>query len=161
MAKSIFILLAAVAVAQSIYFYPQMPEVMASHFGGSGQPNGWMTRNIFVGLYLGMIALLVFIFILIPKFPVRLRNIPNRDYWMADERKAETIEYVNNAAIRMGIATMALMVFVMQYAFEANLQQEPRLSGNAGWALVLYFLFLAVWLVKFLKRFWTIPDQSR
>ena len=161
MARSIIILLAAVAVAQSIYFYPQMPEVMASHFSGGGTPDGWMTRDLFIAFYLGMVALIIVIFILIPKFPNQLRNIPNRNYWMEEERKADTMDYIDKAALRMGIATMALMVFVMQYAFEANLKQEPRLSGDVGWALVLYFLFLGVWLVKFLKRFWTIPDQSR
>lgn len=161
MARSIFILLAVIAIAQSVYFYPQMPDVVASHFSGSGSPDSWMTRDLFIGFYLGITVLITVVFLLIPKIPNYLRNIPNRNYWMDEERRADTIDYIDKATIRMGIATMALMVFVMQYAFEANLKQEPRLSGDVGWALALYFLFLAVWIVKFLRRFRTIPDQSR
>ena len=82
MAKSILLFLALIAITQSIYFYPQLPDITASHFDGSGNPNGWMTREIFVLFYLGMIALLIVIFLIIPKFPNRLRNIPNRDYWI-------------------------------------------------------------------------------
>lgn len=112
-----------------------------------------MSREVFALFYLGMVALLLVIFFLIPRFPYRLRNIPNRNYWLAKERRVETLEYVNKASMRVGITTLVLMIFVMQYAFEANLKQEPRLSGNAGWALILYFLFLAAWLFRFLRKF--------
>jgi len=158
MAIIILIFLAFLAVFQSFYFYPQMPDVMASHFDGAGNPNGWMTKEIFVLFYLGMITLLIVIFLLIPKFPKQMRNLPNRDYWLSEERKTETVNYINASALRMGIATLVLLLYVMQFAFEANIAKEPRLSGYVGWALILYFIFLGVWLIKFFRRFRKNPD---
>jgi uncharacterized membrane protein len=39
--------LIAVGVLQSIYYYPRMPEVVASHFDGLGAANGWSSKNGF------------------------------------------------------------------------------------------------------------------
>ena len=158
MAKTVLIFLLAVAVVQSVYFYPQLPDTVASHFDGRGIPNGWMSKQVFCGIYLGIMILMVVIFHAIPKFPNQLRNIPNRDYWMSPERKEETMRYIDNVTPRMGIATMLLFIYVFHYAIEANLSPDPVLSGNVGWALILYFIFVAVWLFKFLRRFWRIPQ---
>ena len=158
MAKTILVFLAFLAVLQSVYFYPQMPDVAASHFDGAGNPNGWMTKEIFILFYLGMITLLIVIFLLIPKFPKQMRNLPNRDYWLSEERKTETVNYINASALRMGIVTLVLLLYVMQLAFQANLEPNPKLSVNVVWALNIYFIFLGVWLIKFFRRFRKNPD---
>lgn len=158
MAKTVLIFLLALSVIQSVYFYPQLPDTVASHFDGRGIPNGWMSKQMFVAVYLGMMLLMVAIFHIIPRFPNQLRNIPNRDYWMAPERKEGTLNYIDNVSPRLGIATMLLFLYVFQLVMEANLFPKPVLSGNVGWALILYFIFFAIWLFKFLRRFWRIPD---
>jgi len=160
MAKSILLFLALIAIAQSIYFYPQLPEITASHFDSAGNPNGWMSKQILVLFYLGMIAILLAIFFFIPKFPNQMKNLPNRDYWLSGDRETETNKYINSSTLRVGIATLVLLIYIMQLVFEANLYKIPILSGSIIWALLLYFLFIAVWLVKFYKRF-RMPDQSR
>ena len=159
MAKTVLIFLLAIAVVQSIYFYPQLPDTVASHFDSRGIPNGWMSKQMFIAVYLGVMGLMILIFYLVPRFPNQLKNIPNRDYWMAPERIEETMKYIEDATPRVGIATMLLFIYVFQYAMEANLSPEPVLSGNVGWAIIIYFIFLAVWLFKFLRRFWKIPDK--
>ena len=153
MTKTVLIFLLAVAVIQSVYFYPQLPDTVASHFDGRGIPNGWMSKQMFIAIYLGIMVFMVAVFHLIPKFPNQLRNIPNRDYWMAPERKEETMKYIEDVTPRLGIATMLLFLYVFQFAMQANLSPEPVLSGYVGWALILYFIFLAIWLLKFLRRF--------
>ncbi len=153
MAKSILLFLASIAVAQSIYFYPQLPEITASHFDSAGNPNGWMSKQVLVLFYLGMIAILIAIFFLIPRFPNGMKNLPNRDYWLSGDREAETNKYINSSTLRVGIATFVLLIYIMQLVFEANLSKEPVLSGDVLWALILYFVFIAVWLFKFYKRF--------
>ena len=159
MAKTILIFLFAIAVTQSIYFYPQMPDTVASHFDRRGIPNGWMSKQMFFTIYLGIMAFMIVIFHLIPKFPKQLTNIPNRDYWLAPERREETVRYIDNVAPRLGIATMLLFIYVFQYAMEANLMPEPVLSGNVGWAIILFIIFIVIWMFKFLRRF-RKTDQS-
>jgi len=38
--RRLFYGLIALAAVQTLYYYPQMPEVVASHFDGRGAPNG-------------------------------------------------------------------------------------------------------------------------
>ena len=161
MAKSILLFFALIAVAQSIYFYPQLPEITASHFDSAGNPDGWMSKYFLVLFYLGMVAILLAIFLFIPRFPNRMKNIPNRDYWLSGDREAETNEYINSSTLRIGIATIVLLVYVMQLVFEANIYKVPILSGSIFWALVLYFAFIAIWLIKFYARFRTIPKNTK
>lgn len=160
MAKSILLFFALIAVAQSIYFYPQLPEITASHFNSAGNPDGWMSKQGLVLFYLGMVAILLAIFFFIPRIPNRMKNLPNRDYWLSGDREAETNEYINSSTLRIGIATIVLIVYVMQLVFEANLYKVPILSGSIFWALVLYFAFIAIWLLKFYTRFRTIPKNT-
>ena len=158
-AKAFIVLLAALAVVQTFYYYPILPNTVASHFDGAGRPNDWMTKQVFFGFYLGMIELMLIIFFVIPRFPKYLINIPNRNYWLATERRAETMKYVDSASTLIGVATMILIVYVFQLAIEANFSSEPILSSNAGKALIIYFIFLAIWLIKFIGRFWKVPSN--
>jgi len=61
--------------AIGIYFYPQMPEMVASHWNAQGEVNGYMSK--FWGLFLMPIIPigLLFLFILIPKIDPLKENI--------------------------------------------------------------------------------------
>ena len=140
-----------------MYYYPQMPEVVASHFDGRGAPNGWSSRNVFFAIYLSMIALLVGIFIFVPRWSERRigfsLKIPNRDYWLAPERLEQTRAFFQRQMIVMGVVHLLLAIFTVQLAIMANLGQEARLHSSIGWALGLYFLFIIAWLVHFWRHF--------
>ena len=43
--RRLFYGLIALAAVQVIYYYPQIPQVVASHFDGRGARNGWSSRN--------------------------------------------------------------------------------------------------------------------
>ena len=36
----VYVFLLGIALSQAVYYYPAMPEFMASHFGGSGKADG-------------------------------------------------------------------------------------------------------------------------
>jgi len=61
--------------AIGVYFYPQMPDKMASHWNAQGQVDGYISR--FWGLFLMPIISigLLFLFILIPKIDPLKENI--------------------------------------------------------------------------------------
>ena len=64
--KRVFFALTAIPVLQTLYYYPQLPEVVASHWDGLGAPNGWSSRFGFFGVYLGIVILLAGVFIYLP-----------------------------------------------------------------------------------------------
>ena len=152
-----FLALIALAVTQIIYYYPRMPEVVASHFDGLGAPNDWSGKNGFFGLYAAILVMLVVIFIFVPGWSEKRRHfamkIPNRDYWLAPERLAQTRAFFRHQMMIMGVIHVGLAIYAIQLAILANLTEQPRLHPGIGWALTLYFVILIAWLIHFYWHF--------
>ena len=155
--RRIFYGLVVLAAVQVVYYYPQMPGVVASHFDGLGAPNGWSGRNAFFGLYLGIVAMLVGIFVYLPRWSEKRTSfgmkIPNREYWLAPERLEQTRAFFRRQMMLMGVVHLLLAILTIQLVIVANFEPEPRLHWSIGWALGLYFLFIAGWLFHFWNYF--------
>ena len=155
--KRIFFALIALATAQIAYYYPQMPEVVASHFDGLGAANGWSGSNGFFGLYITMLVLLVLVFIYAPRWSEKRARfgmkIPNCNYWLAPERVEQTREFFRRQMLVMGVVHLSLVIFTVQLVIQANFDQSPRLHHSIAWAPGLYFVILIGWLIHFFLRF--------
>jgi uncharacterized membrane protein len=149
------------ALLQSIYFYPQLPERLSSHYNAQGVANGWSTKGTFFMLYALLIGLMLAIFTLIPrlirKLPSALINLPNKDYWLAPERRDQTLEAFASQMRWFGVAVIAILVFSFQLALSANL------PGSAGFPTTLamlvfgaFFLFTFAWMIRMLLA-WRMP----
>lgn len=136
------------ALAQTVFYLPQMPDLMASHFDGAGRPNGWSSKTGYFLLYLGFVAMLLLIFMGSGRLFMRRHEmrLPHRAYWLAPERREKTIEFLRRRMLWMGVASIGLAVIVTQMVVEANFLNPPRLSGNIFWVLIGYFVYLALWL---------------
>ena len=87
--------LIALALLQAVFYYPQLPDTIATHFAGNGEPNGWSSKSTF---FLLMIGIMVFIGISLGPsvlwlWQPGLVNLPNRDYWLAPERNEQTKQF--------------------------------------------------------------------
>lgn len=73
--KNIVLLIILVSFAIAFYYYPQMPNMMASHWGFEGEVNGYMSK--FWGLFLmPIMSLALFIlFLLIPQIDPLKENV--------------------------------------------------------------------------------------
>lgn len=143
------------ALAQTLFYLPQLPDIMATHFDGAGRPNGWASKTAFFALYLAFVAMLLLIFLGGGRLFMLRRDmrIPNREYWLAPERKEETIAFFRRRMLWMGVASIALAVIVTQLVIEANFLDPPRMSANIYWVLLGYFLYVALWLASLFLRF--------
>jgi uncharacterized membrane protein len=149
--------LVAIALLQSVFYYPQMPAVVASHFDGAGAANGWSSRNVFFAIYLVLVAMLVGVFVWLPRWSGKRgktrMNIPHRDYWLAPQRREQTMEFFRRQMMVLGIVHLLLTVFAVQLAILANLQQESRLHASMWWVLGSYFLFVSLWVIHLILHF--------
>lgn len=153
----LFLLGMGVAGVQMAYFYPRLPLRLATHFGPTGYPDGWMSKAGFVTFFAVLLlsnALLFWcIALLLPRLPMSAINLMNKEYWLAPERRAETIDTIRDQILWFGAGTFALLVSVMQMVFNANLTPTPVL-GKEVWVLLGgYFLFVALWMTSLLRRF--------
>ncbi len=155
--RRIFFALVAIAILQTVYYYPRVPQVVASHFDGTGVPNAWSGRDGFFALYLGMVALLVGVFVLLPRWSEKRikfgMKIPNPDYWLAPAKVEETKRFFRRQMLLIGIVHLLLAITTVQLAIEANLAETPLLDHRIYWALGLYFVFLVAWLIHFFVHF--------
>jgi uncharacterized membrane protein len=149
--------LLALAIFQSIYYYPQLPEVMVSHFSLAGEANGWSSKNGFFGLYLGIMMMIMFIFILVPRWTEKRKifgdKLPHRESGLATESPQQTSFFLRQQFLIMGLVNIVFALDVAQMAILANLEPEPMISDKIFLSMLVYFMVFFAWLVHFFLHY--------
>ena len=156
LSRAILFCLIGVFVAQFAFYYPNLPESVASHFGADGIADGFMRKSNFAIFEAVLLLLLIGEFTVLPalieKFPDSLINLPNKNYWLAAERRPATFAVLQSYFEWLSVLLLLLFIAVNQAVFKANINRE-----NLGSAvLIILILFLAavtVWMIKFIKHF--------
>ena len=155
--KAVFIALVVLALAQVGYYYPQLPDTVASHFDGAGHANGWSSKAEFFGIMLGMMALMAAVFLAIPKMissvPTSCISLPHRDHWLSEEHRAETIRFIDDRMSWFGVATILLILATTQFTIDANLRSHPELPVQFMWVFWAYLGFSLLWTIQFVQHF--------
>jgi uncharacterized membrane protein len=155
---SVFAVLTLYGVLQARFYASKMPNVMASHFDTSGSPNGWQTQSAFFVIEVLAAALAGLLAFVVPRtlsaIPVSLINLPNKEYWLAPERRQSTMAHFRVHFAWFGCALLAFLLFVMELAFRANLTTPHRLNNTAFIAALVTFLaFALIWTIRLITRF--------
>jgi len=156
--RSLFFAIALAASARFFYLYPLLPDVMASHFGPSGAPNGWMPKSMFFLVYAFTVALgVVVVFVparAVAKAPVSSINLPNKEYWLAPERRAETVAFFERSFAWFGSILLLLVTMVLDFACTANFQTPPVLPVRTVIpCIVLFVLYTILWVIHIARHF--------
>ena len=157
-----FLILACVLMMG--YYYPQMPRRMASHFAADGRANGWQSREAFFVLMILMSASSAVVCFLAPrqiaaKANARI-NLPNRDYWLAPERREETMRFIAAMMAWFGCGILFVLISGTFLALQANLAPDHRFNSQAMLAVLGGFLAgLLSLLVRFVRHFQKVPPE--
>lgn len=143
-------------IGQLIYYYPNLPEKIASHFNSFGEPDNWMSKSSFVIVEGIILFLIVAEFTLLPllieKMPDSLINLPNKDYWLANERRATTFSFIQTYFEWFSVGLLGIFIAINEFVFRANLSQQNL--SNWTWIVLLTFLFfVGIWTFKLLRQF--------
>jgi uncharacterized membrane protein len=135
-----FATLLGIVALQAIVYYPQLPAQLASHFDAAGRPNGWSSKSAYFALQAFIVLVLTLCFAALPSWleraPARLLNLPNKDYWLAPERRAATMARVASALTWFGCAVLAFIVVVTSLVIDFNLGHRRVLPATPIWALL-------------------------
>jgi uncharacterized membrane protein len=142
--------------------YDALPARMATHFDLAGTPNGFQLKASFAWISVLLCVFMCALFALLPsimaRVPVRLFNMPNKDYWLAPERRADTLARMSALTDWLGFATVGLLVVLFELIIRCNL--EHRSMGNEFWIPLLgYHLFMLVWIVSYMRAL-RLPDGA-
>ena len=146
------------SVAAFVWWTSQaLPETVASHFALSGEADGFSARADYVATMMEMVVLVPLLPALLPGALLRGGaglNIPDREYWLASERKDATLAFVRVHGLWLAGALALFLGFVHFLTVEANAQKPPVLS-NGGFVagLVMFLGLTAVWVWLLFARF--------
>jgi len=158
-----FLLLAGLLMMA--YYYPQMPQRMASHFAGDGRPNGWQSREAFFVLMIVVSSASAVVCFLAPrqiaaKANARI-NLPNRDYWLAPERREATMRYISATMSWFGCGILFVLISGTFFALQANLVPDHRFNSDAMLVVLGGFLAgLLALLVGLVRHFQRVPPDA-
>ena len=108
------VLLVAVAVIIVAATLPELPPVVATHFGLSGAANGWMSHRgysmLIVAFSIGFPLAIWILVALVPRRFPRLAKIPNRDAWFAPPQREATLARLDTYGRIQALAGVLLAI---------------------------------------------------
>ena len=152
------------ATAYVVATAPGLPERVATHFGGSGAADGWMTRAGYVRFILLFVVVLPSLLVaaigLLPRLLPQWVNLPNRAYWLAPERGDDSIDFLLAHACWFGVLMVLFIAAIHCLLLQANAASPPRLPTAPFVALLAGFVAgLGVWMVMLYRRFRSSPAR--
>jgi hypothetical protein len=136
----------------------RLPASVASHFGFAGHADAFMPRPLYLTTMCAFAAGLPMLLVALPTWIARrwprALNLPNRDYWLAPQRREATTQALTSYFVTFGVALSLLLAFVHWEVVQANLRAPPTLdNGRFAAVLLAFVLVLIFWSVCFYRRF--------
>jgi serine/threonine-protein kinase len=159
-----FVLVACVALmlASVLWARGELPPQVSSHFNAVGQPDDSMSRDGYLALMaavgVGMPLFLSAIFYGVRFFPTSIVNMPNREYWLAPERRLETSQKMLGYGLWFACAESLFLTLIHVHVVQANLAQPVRLTNLVWIELGGFLAFVVAWLVLLYRAF-RLPAQ--
>ena len=153
-------------VILAFWYWPMLPEQVATHFNEAGQANGWMSRFGFlvliVGLQFGTAAFFSAIGWCCRYLPESMLNIPNKEYWLADERKDTTLADTNHLLAWVAAATAMFILLLLYLTFQANIEGGGQLNSVLFWIAITVYLVLVVGAaILHVRKYHVLPASTK
>jgi uncharacterized membrane protein len=159
-----FLIVILFCVFETARLWSLAPAQMAAHFNVQGNPDRFVTKEQFFGFQL-QTALVVILTSILPQvlfliLPPERINMPNREYWLAPERRAKTVDRLSS----FGAVLFGVILLVIQAGFElsvsANLQ-TPIFFQAQQMLMIMVASFLLIGLLLFwLTRSFRLPPSE-
>jgi uncharacterized membrane protein len=141
-----------------------LPDRMATHFVSGGTPKGFMHKDSFIIFYLGFMFFVPGVIFaasaLIERLPGSV-NIPNKDYWMAADRRDAAIKSLARGFRVLGLLIGLLLIGIDQLVINANLVKPPKLDEQGIWVFLGVFVFCFIGFLGWMTTRFRIPGKDQ
>lgn len=142
-----------------------LPDTVASHFEADGFANGFMRRAMYIRFTLAFAIGLPLLLGAVSYFAFGASNarinLPNREYWLAPERRDQTVSYLRVHLARFNSVLVVFLCYVHWLVVRANQVQPPHMSTPAMLtALAAFAVYAIFWTRFFLRRFRNAPPAQ-
>ena len=143
-----------------------LPSMMASHFGASGQADGFMPREAYRLLMTGVTVGVPLLVVYVPNWLIRAMpgavNLPHRNDWLAPERQAATLDALRRMSFGFGWLLLGFLAYVQWLVLRANTADPPALPLTWLVGGLLLFVCGNLFLIFLLfRRFGRVPGAPR
>ncbi|MBK6690258.1 MAG: DUF1648 domain-containing protein [Deltaproteobacteria bacterium] len=143
LSRALYFGLLGLLILRFVTHLSSLPPVVASHFGPGGQPDGWMSRGVFAvfGLLPVVVSLIVVVAapLMTARLPASMINLPNKDYWLTPERRAQAFSKLAAEMEWFGAGLVAFFIFTYELVFIANQNGAPLAEGPFLVGLLVFF----------------------
>ncbi|ODU31726.1 MAG: hypothetical protein BGP24_18675 [Lysobacterales bacterium 69-70] len=126
-----------------------LPAQVAAHFDAGGRADAAMPRAGYLVFFLVFaVALPLFVAVVSERLlrnPRTPLNLPRRDYWLAPERRAATVDFLCRQNAAFAVQLMLFLGYVQALVVCANRLQPPQLPSTAFLLGLLLFVAAALW----------------
>ena len=163
--KLVFFLMLVLGLLQWAHVYRLLPNIMASHFAANGTPNGFQTKQAFFILMFVILGTSVFVSFGVPRIlarqPAGRINLPNKAFWLAPERRHETVTFFRSQMGWFGCAILFVLLYGTSLAINANLSPYHKFdSVSMLYVMIGFTLFTVIWSIFFIRHFYKTPPHS-
>jgi uncharacterized membrane protein len=158
--RAFFIIIILVCVIETTRLWSIAPAQMAAHFDIQGNPDRFVPKGQFFWFQI-QTALIVIGVGILPQvlfliLPVELINLPNREYWLAPERRDATVERLSS----FGAMLFGVILLVIQAGFELAVSANLR-TPIVFDAQLMIPIMIASFIVIGLMLFWLTKSFQR
>jgi hypothetical protein len=153
-----FFLLVACAALFIVASGLALPPIVASHFAAGGVANGHMARAVYIAFMLCFVIVLPVAMVLLTwrslERPGARINLPHRDYWLAPERRSQTIARIRAGMLHFAALLLVFLCYAHALVVSANRAQPAHL--DEGWFVAGLLVFLGAglfWTLRFVRGF--------
>ena len=105
-----------------------------------------------------MAALFLGCWFAITKIPISMINLPNKEYWLAPDRRRQTLDRIQSRVLWLGSGVMIFWLDLAHQMFQVHLGIAQKL--NHVWlSLVIFLTVIAVWGVVTYAQFRKTTSQ--
>jgi uncharacterized membrane protein len=156
--RNLFIASFLANVVLSLVSLAILPDRVAIHFGSGGAPDGWASNLTHTLVMLGAHSLvfgaLYFSPSLLATVPGKWISFPNRDFWLAPQRRHRAVERLSRLLWQFGTGVFGLLFFAGLLAIRANRSDPVRLDeGLFLSGLAVFLAFTVYWIVALVRAF--------
>jgi uncharacterized membrane protein len=159
-----FILVLLICTVETMRLWYITPAQMASHFNAQGDPDASTTKQQFFSFELQTMLVVIGLGVLTQVFvaitPVEWINLPNRAYWIAPERRKQTISLLGSfAALLFGFVLLTIQAG-FELAVSANLHQPIHFDAESMIVVMGGFVVIAILMLVGLTISFRIPPSE-
>jgi uncharacterized membrane protein len=152
------LLLIACAAAFVGFTSRSLPARVAAHFDTAGHATGYLPREPYVALILLITVVAPLLVVIIPNrafsHPDARINLPNRDYWLAPERREATVRFLARQTSLFAWLVVVFLCYTQWLVVQANALTPPALDSRAFLTgLVVFLACTLFWIVRLVRRF--------